>query len=124
MSDQPDPIDATVFAALVDMTGGEMDFVDELVDTFLGDGDGQIGALQAAVAAGDVESLIRPAHSLKSGSLNVGAMHLGGLCRELEEAARSTDAVADAEDRVSEISSAFAEVRRELLAERARRTSG
>jgi HPt (histidine-containing phosphotransfer) domain-containing protein len=118
------PIDPAVFANLVEMTGGEMDFVDELVDTFLEDGDRQIGALQAAVAGGDVDSLVRPAHSLKSGSLNVGAMHLGGLCQEIEEAARSTDAVPDAADRVTAIESAFAEVRRDLLAERARRTSG
>jgi HPt (histidine-containing phosphotransfer) domain-containing protein len=119
-----DPIDPVVFANLVEMTGGEMDFVDELVDTFLEDGRGQLDALQAAVAAGDVDGLIRPAHSLKSGGLNVGAMHLGGLCRELEEAARSTGAVPAAEDRVTAITSAFADVRRDLLAERARRTSG
>jgi HPt (histidine-containing phosphotransfer) domain-containing protein len=118
------PIDRAIFANLVEMTGGEMDFVDELVDTFLDDGDRQIGALHAAVAAADVDSLIRPAHSLKSGSLNVGATHLGGLCRELEEAARSTGAVPDAKDRVTAITSAFAEVRRDLIAERARRTPG
>lgn len=119
-----DPIDPAVFANLVEMTGGEMDFVDELVDTFLEDGDRQIGALQAAVAGGDGDALVRPAHSLKSGSLNVGAMHLGGLCRELEEAARSTGAVPDVADRVTAIASAFAEVRRDLLAERSRRTPG
>jgi len=119
-----DPIDPAVFANLVEMTGGEMDFVDELVDTFLEDGEHQIAAMRAAVADGDVEALTRAAHSMKSGSLNVGALELGGLCRELEEAARSKSAVPDAEDRVTAIASVFADVRRDLLAERARRTSG
>ena len=105
MSDEP--IDRAVFANLVEMTGGELEFVDELVDTFLEDGARQIDALHAAVAAGDVEALVRPAHSLKTGSLNVGAMRLGELCRELEETARSTAAVPDAEDRVVAIASAF-----------------
>lgn len=121
MSD--DPIDPTVFADLVEMTGGEMEFVDELVDTFLEDGARQIDALQAAVAAGDVEALVRPAHSLKSGSLNVGAMHLGGLCRELEEAARSA-AVPDVDSRVAAITSAFGSASATLLQARADRAAG
>jgi HPt (histidine-containing phosphotransfer) domain-containing protein len=117
-----DPVDPAVFASLVEMTGGEMEFVDELVDTFLEDGTTQVAALRAAVSAGDVDALVRPAHSLKTGSLNLGAMHLGGLCRELEEAARSA-AVPDAARQVDAIGEAFAEVRRDLLAERTRRTS-
>jgi HPt (histidine-containing phosphotransfer) domain-containing protein len=117
------PIDPAVFANLVEMTGGEMDFVDELVDTFLEDGATQVAALQAVVAAGGPsESLVRPAHSLKSNSLNLGALGLGDLSRNLEEAARSRP-VADAARQVDAISAAFADVRRELLAERARRTS-
>jgi two-component system sensor histidine kinase BarA len=116
-------IDPATFAALVEMTGGEMDFVDELVDTFLEDGAAQVAALEAAIAAGGApESLVRPAHSLKSSSLNVGALGLGELSRQLEEAAR-TGAVADAADRVAAIAMAFDDVRRELLDDRARRTS-
>ncbi len=48
-----------------------------------------IGAMQAAVAAGDMAALGRAAHSLKSSSLNVGAARLGRLCREIETAVRS-----------------------------------
>lgn len=115
-----DPIDATVFAALVEMTGGELDFVDELVDTYLEDGRNQLDAMNAAVLTGDVASLGRAAHSLKSGSLNVGAMGLGELCRALEEAARS-GSVPDASERVAGIDAGFDDARRELLAERERR---
>jgi HPt (histidine-containing phosphotransfer) domain-containing protein len=119
-----DPIDPAVFANLLEMTGNDNEFVDELVDTFLDDGRRQIDALQAAAVAGDVEALVRPAHSLKTGSLNVGAMRLGELCRELEEAARSTGAVPDAEDRVTAITSAFGSASVALLQARADGPSG
>ena len=115
------PIDRAVFDGLVEMTGGEMAFVDELVDTYLEDGREQIAALRDAVAATDTAALVRPAHSLKSNSLNLGAMTLGEQCRELEELARS-GAVPDAAGRVDAIATGFAEVRQALLAEREGRT--
>jgi len=116
-------IDAAAFARLVEMTGGEIEFVDELVDTYLEDGANQLAALRAAVAAGSSDELVRPAHSLKSSSLNVGALGLGAQCRELEEGARSGD-VPDAASRVDAIAAGFDDVRRELLAERDGRTGG
>ena len=116
-------IDPAAFARLVEMTGGEFDFVDDLVDTYLDDGATQIAALQAAAATGDIEGLVRPAHSLKSSSLNVGALGLGELGRQLEEAARS-GVVADAADRVAAISSGFDAARAALLDERERRAQG
>ena len=115
------PIDPAVFDSLVEMTGGEMEFVDELVDTYLDDGAQQIAALETGLAAGGGSELVRPAHSLKSNSLNIGAMTLGGLCRELEEIAR-TGTVPDAGDRIEAIATEFAGVREALLAERKRRT--
>lgn len=115
-------IDRTAFDRLVEMTGGELDFVDELVDTYLQDGAAQVAALEAVVAAGGApDDLVRPAHSLKSSSQNVGALRLGGICRELEEAARS-GVVPAAAERVSAIAVGFGDARRELLAERERRT--
>lgn len=114
------PIDPAVFANLVEMTGGEMDFVDELVDTFLEDGARQIAKMGEAATAGDVERLGRAAHSLKSGSLNIGAMELGAICRSLEEAARA-GAVPDADEQVTAIAHGFAAARDALLAARAER---
>jgi HPt (histidine-containing phosphotransfer) domain-containing protein len=114
-------IDPVVFGRLVEMTGGEMDFVDDLVDTYLEDGVKQIAALHAAIGSNSVADLVRPAHSMKSSSLNVGAIALGETCRDLEEAGRSGH-VPDAADRVAAIASAFDDVRRELVAEREERT--
>jgi CheY-like chemotaxis protein/HPt (histidine-containing phosphotransfer) domain-containing protein len=47
--------------------------------------------LDAGLAAGDVAALVRPAHSLKSSSANVGALRLSELARTVEHAARQGD---------------------------------
>ena len=75
------PIDAATMANLLEITGGDQGFVDELVDTYVAEGDRIVGELVAAADAGVVADLVRPAHSLKSSSLNVGALELGDLCR-------------------------------------------
>ena len=112
-----------MFAGLVEVTGGEMDFVDELVDTLLEDGRNRLAAMRAAAAEGDLATLSRAAHSMKSGSLNIGELDLGGLCRALEEAGRG-GAVPDADGAIAGIESAFAAARAALLDERARRATG
>jgi HPt (histidine-containing phosphotransfer) domain-containing protein len=114
------PINRETFDGLLEMTGGDLAFVDELVDTYLEDGRDQIAALEAAAAGSDVTALVRPAHSLKTSSLNVGAMELGGLCQDLEQRAR-TGGVDDATARVASIAEGFALVSKALLAERAAR---
>ena len=114
-------VDAEAFARLVEMTGGELDFVDELVDTYLADGEQIVEQLRDAAARGSVGDLVRPVHSLKSSSLNIGALRLGELSRTLEEAARN-GAVPHAAEWVERVATGFDDVRRELLAERERRT--
>ena len=87
------PIDRAVFDALVEMTGGDFAFVDDLIDTYFDDAREQLAAMQAAVASPDVAALVRPAHSLKTNSFNVGAMALDGCARTSNNApgpARST----------------------------------
>ena len=44
-------IDRETLDRLLDITGGDVEFLDELVDTYLEDGRAQVAALQAAVAA-------------------------------------------------------------------------
>lgn len=117
------PIDRAVWTNLVEMTGGDLAFVDDLVDTYLADGERQVAALRDGAASGSADDLIRPAHSMKSSSLNVGALGLGALCRALEEAAR-TGKVSDATQQVTAIATGFEEVRSALLAERAERAAG
>ena len=82
-------VDLDVIAELRDATGGDMDFVRELVATYVGEGEDHVAALDAALAAGDVAGLVRPAHTLKSSSASVGAMRLAAICRDIEESSRS-----------------------------------
>lgn len=117
------PIDAAAFARLLEVTGGDQEFVDELVDTDLDDGEQQIALLRGAAASDDVAALTRPAHSLKSSSLNVGALRLGELARALEEQSRG-GALADAAGKVEPVAAAFDDAPRALLAERTRRAQG
>ena len=114
------PIDQAVFDGLLEMTGGDLAFVDELVDTYLDDGREQVAALEAAAAAGEIDALVRPAHSLKTNSLNVGASELGELCRALEADAR-TGTIGDAAGRVAAIAAGFELAGEALLAARAAR---
>lgn len=111
-------LDPAALERLLEITGGDAEFVEELVDTFIADAVGQLDALDAAAAAGDIDGLIRPAHSLKSNSENVGAIALRDLARQLEADGR-TDGVADPTARAAEIRAEFGVVRDALLARRA-----
>jgi HPt (histidine-containing phosphotransfer) domain-containing protein len=105
---------------LLDITGGDRAFVDELIDTFLEDAATQFDALKAAGEAGDISAVVRPAHSLKSNSVNVGATVLADQSRSLEADARE-GVVPDMQTRIAAAEAEFVAVRESLLAERAAR---
>ena len=89
MPDQTPVLDESVLAELQSSTGDDAAFVRELIDTFLADVSVQLDGIAAAVEANDPAALVRPAHTLKSGSATVGAMRLAAVARELEFAGRS-----------------------------------
>jgi HPt (histidine-containing phosphotransfer) domain-containing protein len=113
-------LDPNAMTRLLDITGGDVAFVDELVDTFIDDATDQLDSLRAAGAASDASAIVRPAHSLKSNSDNVGAMVLADLCRSLEADGRAGH-VPEMEERIAAIETEFAEVRAALLEARAAR---
>jgi HPt (histidine-containing phosphotransfer) domain-containing protein len=80
MSD--DVIDLATFRDLQDATGAE--FVAELVDAFLQEAPTMLDGMRHALAARDVETFRRTAHSLKSNGNTFGARSLGALARDLE----------------------------------------
>lgn len=90
-------LDGEVLRALLDMVGDDPEFVGELVDTFIADSPAQLAAIRSAIAAGSPEELVRPAHTLKGNSVNLGAPALAAICRDLEAQARagSLDGAAD-----------------------------
>lgn len=113
-----DVLDPAALERLLEITGGDVGFVDELIDTFIDDATTQLAALDAAAASGDIEALVRPAHSLKSNADNLGATTLRDRARQLEADGRGGE-VADPTARVAAIRDAFDAVRTALVARRA-----
>jgi HPt (histidine-containing phosphotransfer) domain-containing protein len=110
-------LDPAAMARLLEITGDDAAFVDELVDTFIEDAATQLEALRAAAEAGDAGAAVRPAHSLKSNSVNVGATVLADLSQAIEMDGRS-GAIPDLAARVRAVETEFDGVRHVLLADR------
>ena len=79
--------DPSALATMAEDVGA--DALADVVRVFLADAEGRLAALQAMVAGGDRESLVREAHSLKSAAATLGLKHLSELAKELEGAASS-----------------------------------
>ncbi len=87
LDDDTPILDDAVLAELRESTGGDDDFVRELVDAYVSEAIGYLEAMTAAVA--DPEAIVRPAHTLKSSSATLGAMRLAAISRGIEEAGRA-----------------------------------
>jgi len=92
-----DALDMRVIQDLRDL-GGEDDpgLLFELVGMFLTDAPQRIREIETSLANGDVKTLERAAHTLKSSCANIGAPKLSEICKKIEEIARtrSTDGIA------------------------------
>lgn len=75
-------IDTETFRQLQESAGEE--FVCELVDTFLQEGQRTLLELRGAWGLGSAEEFRRAAHSLKSNGQTFGAFELARLARDLE----------------------------------------
>ena len=82
------PIDARVLERLAEGTGGDTEFVSELIQRFVADAPELVVAARAGLEAGDAEVVRRAAHTLKSNAATFGAHGLADRSRELEEAAK------------------------------------
>jgi two-component system, sensor histidine kinase and response regulator len=76
---------------LEDMSGGDDEFVRDIISTFLENAQKLVDSLTTAASENNVEKAIYAAHTLKGSSRSVGANLLGDLCEELEKLARSGD---------------------------------
>jgi PAS domain S-box-containing protein len=64
------------------------DFVDELIETFLGEGPELVAALLRGVDRGNAEEVRRAAHTLKTNAQTLGREQLASVCRKLEQLGR------------------------------------
>ena len=95
---------------------GRPDVVERVIKLFHRDASRLLAEMRAAVGRDDPDALCQAAHTLKSMSGNVGATALAAHCREIEECARSSAAVAAAslaevEEELSEVLMALAQER-------------
>ena len=77
---------------------GASNLLERVVRLYLDTAPVLIAQLKAAFAASDLNGIRNAAHSLKSGSANLGAMDLAQMCAKLEAAARTGSIGADAPD--------------------------
>lgn len=76
---------------LSQLSGGDTEFEQELLLTFVEDAQMHLSAAKAALAEQDVEQIKREAHHLKGSGGNVGAVTIQGLATQLEQQAKNND---------------------------------
>lgn len=113
-------LDQVALDSLLQMVGGDAEFVDELVDTFLADVPRQLIEVRAAVAAGTAEDAVRPAHTLKGTAASIGGRAVEAISRSIEEQGRA-GSVDGVDAQVEELARALADLEAALAEARARR---
>jgi CheY-like chemotaxis protein len=109
---QDDPcLDEGVIASLRGLQRpGAPSLIERVVGLYLEASPPQVEEARAALLAGDVPTLTRNIHTLKSSSANVGALRLSGLCRDYEADLRE-GRTEDGADRLSSIEAEWSRVR-------------
>jgi HPt (histidine-containing phosphotransfer) domain-containing protein len=83
----PAALDRAALDELAEMTGGDPEFLGELIETFYADGSDLLATIESSASGGDTAALRRAAHTLKSNARTFGAAALGEVCQEIEERA-------------------------------------
>src|SRR2546423_10450753 len=78
---------------LQDMSGGDAEFIQEILGTFLETSEDLVRCLQLAAREASPDKGFYVAHTLKGSARSVGADPLGHLCEELERLAKEGDMV-------------------------------
>jgi HPt (histidine-containing phosphotransfer) domain-containing protein len=89
---------------------GDAQTVREVIAVFQSDTEKRIRKIRTAIAAGDALQVRAEAHAIKGSSGQVGAMHVSGLCRQIEAAAIKQD-LTTAIGLMPELEAAFQTVR-------------
>jgi HPt (histidine-containing phosphotransfer) domain-containing protein len=111
------PLDRRTIESLRDLERqGSSNLVKRIVRLYLDSVPALLEELRLAIQSGDPDRMGKAAHSLKSGSGNVGALHLLELCKEVETLGRS-GTIGAAGARREEILDEFERVKQALEAE-------
>ncbi|MCA9573214.1 MAG: Hpt domain-containing protein [Myxococcales bacterium] len=99
-------IDRRKVRELLDLTGGDTAFLEDLLQTYVDDTSRRLGELGAACQEGPAERVHRAAHGIKGSSSNIGAAEMVRCCVKLEQLARAHD-LASARQAFHDIEAAF-----------------
>jgi PAS domain S-box-containing protein len=99
--------------ALRELTGGDVEFERELVETFVSSGDKALAEILAALSVSDFDTIGKRAHALKGASANIHAHKLCLAASNLESAARS-NAVGDIDALVRQLTDKLQAVNAQL----------
>ena len=111
---KPDIVHPEVdMSALRVLTGGDVEFEKELVDTFVSSGDQCLAEILAALRVNDFATIGKRAHALKGASANIHASGLAAAASSLETAARASS-VREIDVLVQELSARLQAVNAEL----------
>jgi len=111
---KPDVAPAEVdMGALRELTGGDVEFERELIDTFVSSGDECLAEIVAALRISDFDTIGKRAHALKGASANIHASGLAAAASSLETAARA-NAVTEVSGLVQELTEKLHAVSAEL----------
>lgn len=106
-------IDPEAFAKLQSDLGHDAAFLQEVIETFISDGNQLLSELGLAIKEGDAVGVRRIAHTLKSNAASVGAKSLEEMCRELEELGKNA-VVTDLDGRYRQLCEEFPRVQQTL----------
>lgn len=99
-------LDTTLLDEARDLLKDKFDF---LLGCYIDDVESYIREIQQAVTDKNLESVVRPAHTIKSTSKRMGALRLSDIARDLEASARDAAIANDNPDMPDEISAAMLE---------------
>lgn len=101
-----DVLNEETLLSTLDMVGGDVEFMADLITTYRADGEVVIREMRASAASGARADLQRAAHTLKGTSASLGADDLAERCRGLEADAKD-GRLDGAEGAIEAIATAF-----------------
>lgn len=76
---------------LDEMSGGDSEFICEILDTFLESSFDLVNSIEAAAKSRNAEAAHQVTHTLKGSSRSIGAEGVAKICEDMERFARSGD---------------------------------
>ena len=114
-------IDRRAIDEMLENTGGDPEFVVEIIEDYLADVEIRLDELSAALDAGDSAAAKRAAHTIKGSSRSFGATRLSSLAAELEQLSLQS-AFDSVSEQLPDLRAEIARVGDALRAEQARLT--